>query len=257
MENMLISSFPRCLAHTRQPLGHAYLALCRARVESMSVLLKSTPFPPHSPPAVSRFCSNDSSVLWRCPTPRKRACETCGFRLLPPSCRLRSLQAFPRSPGSRCMEFPDVRGVCDYAGPAGNSRLVLPSCCLPPVVTVSGAPDRKFSKLDTQPHLCPCLRFTERFATHGAKLGPSGSLLLLVRLFHPLSHAGLSGAPPHFFPARLQIVAFEQHSYWFSRPYAWNQLARIASSVSSRTVQRARPPAGGEQATAMMRCRCS
>jgi hypothetical protein len=44
MENMRhLLPFPRCLAHTRQPLGHAYLALCRARVESMSVLLDQRP----------------------------------------------------------------------------------------------------------------------------------------------------------------------------------------------------------------------
>src|ERR1035437_9693441 len=44
MENMRhLLPFPRCLAHTRQLLGHAYLALCRARVESMSVLLDQRP----------------------------------------------------------------------------------------------------------------------------------------------------------------------------------------------------------------------
>ena len=47
----------------------------------------------------------------------------------------------------------------------------------------------------------------------------------LVRLFHPLSLPVYPGAPPpHFFPPRLQVVAFEQHSYGLP-PYAWNQLA--------------------------------
>src|SRR6516165_12079972 len=35
--------FPCCLAHTRQPLGHADLALCRVRAELMSVLLDQRP----------------------------------------------------------------------------------------------------------------------------------------------------------------------------------------------------------------------
>src|SRR5664280_973778 len=35
--------FPCCLAHTRQPLGHACLALCRVRDELMSVLLDQRP----------------------------------------------------------------------------------------------------------------------------------------------------------------------------------------------------------------------
>jgi len=34
---------PCCLAHTRQPLGHASLALCRVRAELMGVLLDQRP----------------------------------------------------------------------------------------------------------------------------------------------------------------------------------------------------------------------
>src|SRR4030095_10684729 len=35
--------FPCCLTHTRQPLGHARLALCRERAGLMSVLLDQRP----------------------------------------------------------------------------------------------------------------------------------------------------------------------------------------------------------------------
>src|SRR6266481_8624352 len=35
--------FPCCLTHTRQPLGHARLALCRVRAGLMSVLLDQRP----------------------------------------------------------------------------------------------------------------------------------------------------------------------------------------------------------------------
>src|ERR1035441_8799306 len=59
---------------------------------------RSAAFPPHSPPTVSRLCSNDSSVLCRCPTPQGRACGPCGLSLLPPSCGLvcrRRLRGLP------------------------------------------------------------------------------------------------------------------------------------------------------------------
>ena len=48
----------------------------------------SAAFPPHSPPTIFRLCSNDSSVLFRCVTPQRRACEPCGLSLRPPSCSL-------------------------------------------------------------------------------------------------------------------------------------------------------------------------
>ena len=48
--------FPCCLTHTRQPLGHAHLALCRVRAELMSVLLDQRPslltLPPRFPISV-------------------------------------------------------------------------------------------------------------------------------------------------------------------------------------------------------------
>ena len=58
-------------------------------------------FPPHSPRTVSRPCSNDSQVLFRCPIPRRRACGPYGHGLLPPSCCCISQQVPSRSPGSR------------------------------------------------------------------------------------------------------------------------------------------------------------
>jgi hypothetical protein len=47
---------------------------------------RSAAFPPHSPPSTARFCSNDSSVLCRCPTPQRRTCGSYGLSLHPPSC---------------------------------------------------------------------------------------------------------------------------------------------------------------------------
>src|SRR5664280_3500724 len=59
---------------------------------------RSAAFPPHSPCTVFRLCSNDSSVVCRCPTPRGRACGPYGLGLLPPSCGLvcrRHLRGLP------------------------------------------------------------------------------------------------------------------------------------------------------------------
>ena len=66
--------------------------------------------------AVSRFCSNRSSVLFRCPTPRRRARGPYGFCLRPPACRDDSLQASPRSPGSRAWNFQTCMGSATTQG---------------------------------------------------------------------------------------------------------------------------------------------
>src|SRR3954449_1198553 len=47
---------------------------------------------------VSHLCSNDSLVLFRCPTPRGRACGPYGLGLLPPACcvvHFRHLRGLP------------------------------------------------------------------------------------------------------------------------------------------------------------------
>ena len=126
-----------------------------------------------------RFCSNDSSVLCRCPTPRGRSCGPCGLSLHPPSyCWL----AAGVSEVSRfsCMKLPGVSGVYDYAGPSRNSRYRSRPCCLPPMQKRQ-RPDCIFSELNTQPTCTPVYAspHTSRCATQNS--GPSGSLLLSRR----------------------------------------------------------------------------
>jgi hypothetical protein len=58
-----------------------------ARLAALSTA-PSTAFPPHSPPTMFRLCSNDSSVVCRCVTPRGRICGPCGYCLRPPPCGL-------------------------------------------------------------------------------------------------------------------------------------------------------------------------
>src|ERR1035438_8461956 len=50
-----------------------------------------------APRTASRLCSNDSSVIFRCPTPRRRACGQCGQSLFPPACHDTLRRAPPRS----------------------------------------------------------------------------------------------------------------------------------------------------------------
>jgi hypothetical protein len=82
---------------------------------------RSAAFPPHSPPSTARFCSNDSSVLCRCPTPRLRTCGSCGLSLHPPSCYWLAAGVSEASRFS-CMKLPGVSGVHDYAEPSRNLR---------------------------------------------------------------------------------------------------------------------------------------
>src|ERR1051325_105144 len=69
-----------------------------------------------------------------------------------------------------CMEFPDVLGVYDYAGPARNSRYRSWSCCLPLQMTAS-APRLQLFEAQYPTRLSPCLRFRGSFTGPTAKLG--------------------------------------------------------------------------------------
>src|SRR5277367_6136335 len=140
---------------------------------------RSAAFPPHSPPSTARFCSNDSSVLCRCPTPRGRSCGPCGLSLHPPSCYWLAAGVSEVSRFS-CMKLPGVSGVYDYAGPDRNLRYRSRPCCLPPMQKRK-RPDCIFSELNTQPTCTPVYAspYTSRCPTQNS--GPSGSLLLSRR----------------------------------------------------------------------------
>ena len=69
-----------------------------------------------------------------------------------------------------CMEFPDVRGVYDYAGPAQELALSLLTM-LPSALTTASASRLQFFEARYPARLYPCLRFAVHLATPGAKLG--------------------------------------------------------------------------------------
>ena len=76
-----------------------------------------------------------------------------------------------------CIEFLDVRGVYDYAGPARSSRYRSRSCCLP-LCRQRRRPDCNFSKLDTQPIYAPVYASVGTSRCILQNSGPSGALLL-------------------------------------------------------------------------------
>src|SRR6516164_2862569 len=95
------------------------------------------------------------------------------------------------------MEFPDVHGVYDYAGPPNSSRCRCWACGLPRSVQ-RRRPDCKFSKLDTQPILSPVYASLDTSQRPAQNSGPSGSLLL--------SREALSSSIPcRFIPAHVAV----------------------------------------------------
>ena len=148
-------------------------------------------FPPHSPPAVSRFCSNDSSVLFRCPTPRRRACGPYGSCLHPPACCDLPLQASSRSPGSRAWNFQTCMGSTTTQGRTATRFVAAVRVAFRPSHSV-GTLIADFRSSIPSPSI-PL--FTLHRAPRDDQCKTRGRVVcysFLVRLFHPLFHAGLS-----------------------------------------------------------------
>src|SRR5882724_9881056 len=100
--------------------------------------------------------------------------ETCTRAVRPePSpavLRLTCTAGIPEVSRFSCMKFLGVSGVFDYAGPSRNSRL-SPLFMLPSAhYQRPRRPACIFSKLDSPPHLFPCLRFAVHLAVPNAKL---------------------------------------------------------------------------------------
>src|SRR4030081_3134208 len=108
--------FPCCLTHTRQSLGHVSLALCRVRAGLMSVLLDQRP----SLLTVRRRSPAFVRMIHRyCSAVRLLEDVHAGRTALAftrPACREGSLQAPPRSPGSRAWSFQTCIGSATTQG---------------------------------------------------------------------------------------------------------------------------------------------
>src|SRR3954469_6290738 len=158
---------------------------------------------------VSHLCSNGSSVLLRCPTPRRRARASYGYCLFPPACRMVPLQASPRSPGSRAWSFQTCMGSTTTQD-RPEARDIAPdhvafrfddSVSVPIAIFRSSIPS------PTVP------LFTLRHAPRDAWCKTRGRVVrysFLVRLFHPLLHAGLSRRSVNYFsrPCCLRRICY-------------------------------------------------
>ena len=124
-----------------------------------------------------RLCSNDSSVLCRCVTPRRCACGPCGLKPSPAVLRPISVAGIPEVSRFSCMKFLGVPGVFDYAGLSGCSRYRACSCCLPRITRTSASGLHLFGA-EYPPRLSSVYASlsTSRYPAQDSR--PSGSLLL-------------------------------------------------------------------------------
>ena len=144
---------PRRLAHATQPL-HTVSRLCGpARVGLRRILLsqQASLQPRVAPAGACQTCSVASSVLPRCPTPRRRACGPYGFRfrLRPPVCPSCG-QTPTRSPGSRAGSFPACVGSATAPGPVQTRAGVCVGVAFR-IRALRRRPKRVLSRLHTQP----------------------------------------------------------------------------------------------------------
>jgi len=117
----LLLPFPRRLAHTVQPLGHAWPVLCRWRVGLPAVLLGPRPSLPNLRRGLRPLCSAASLVLLCGPTSPLRVCPPCGFA--PSRAALLSRQGQGRTPGSHaccCVACPGSQTTGDSSGPRAD-----------------------------------------------------------------------------------------------------------------------------------------
>jgi len=111
-----------CFAHTRQPLGYANLALCRVRAGLMSVLLDQRPSLLILRQRLPIFVQ---VIHWYCSAVRLLRGVHVGRAAIAFSHRpvVWFTSGAPEVSRFSCMEFLDVHGVYDYAGPTRDSRL--------------------------------------------------------------------------------------------------------------------------------------
>jgi hypothetical protein len=164
-----LTAKPAACPHTRHLLDTRNPAQCRERVRWKSVLLDQQPSLLTLRRRAFRLCSNDSSVLCRCPTPRRRARGPYGLSLLPPSCHYVSTGISEVSRFS-CMKYLGVSGVFDYAG-LKQELALAPLIMLPAAITRASASGLHLFGAQYPPHLFPCLRFAVHLTMPSAKLG--------------------------------------------------------------------------------------
>ena len=171
-----------CLSAPPPPVGHALSRSRSGTCRVESVLLDQQPSLLTLRRRAFRLCSNDSSVLCRCPTPRRRTCGPCGLSLLPPSCdslwrrRLRGLPVLVHEVSRRVWGLRLRRTEPKLAL---TFRFMLPSAHYKDVgVRVASFRSSIAHPAYSPVYASPC---TSRYPTQNS--GPSGSLLLTRKNF--------------------------------------------------------------------------
>ena len=126
-----------------------------------------------------RLCSNDSSVLCRCPTPRRRTCGPCGLSLHPPTCGLgftrRCLRGLPVLVLEASRRAVGSSTTPDRAG----TRAIAPTHVACRTLQRASASGLHLFGAQYPPHLFPCLRFVRAPRdTQRKTRGQGGSLIL-------------------------------------------------------------------------------
>ena len=230
--------FPCCLTHTRHPLGHARLALCRVRARLMSVLLDQRP----SLLTLRRRLSAIVRVIHR---------YSSAVRLLEGVRAGRTAIAFTRRPVAK-VRFRRLRGLPVLVH--GVSRRAWGSATTQgrPATGAGAAGRVAFRSGDGVGALIANFRssipslsfslFTLRWTLRSAQCktrGRAGRYSFLVRLFHPQLHAGLSRRTTTFFSRHGLRSWCWSKIRMVSLPTRGTSLRFTASSAISRTVQRA------------------
>src|SRR3954451_7558067 len=93
--------------------------------------VEPAPFPPPSPLKIAPLCSTGSRVLWRSPTPLRRACPLYGVTPFRTDLDSGRVEKPPRSPGSRACCFSACAGSQTTQGQlaardSATSRVAFP-----------------------------------------------------------------------------------------------------------------------------------
>ena len=135
-----------------------------------------------------RLCSNDSSVLCRGVTPRRRARGPCGLSLLPPSCGSVASTGVTEVSRFSCMKFLDVPWGLRLRRTDQELALSLPFMLPSAHLYCVGVRVVSFRSSIAHPAY-------PLSTLHWVPRGSSARLeryFFLVRLLPPLLHAGLS-----------------------------------------------------------------
>src|SRR5438128_8989287 len=148
--------------------------------------------------------------------------------LLPSPADLRPGLAVGVSEVSRfsCMKFLGVSGVFDYAGLSRCSRYRACSCCLPRITKTSASGFHLFGA-EYPPRLSPVYASLCPSRWQCKTRGRADRYSFLVRLFHPLLHAGLS--------RRTEMAMFRQQRDWAQIPRLFGldcELLRVQTFVN-------------------------